>query len=89
MDIRRLQGDVSYNISIYDELLDSSLDEKGVDMVIDILRERVDKFDESVMIISHRRESVKAVTAASGEFNNDVIFLEKENGITRRVEYTE
>ena len=89
MDIRRLQGDVSYNISIYDELLDSSLDEKGVDMVIDILRERVEKFDESVMIISHRRESVKAVTAASGEFNNDVIFLEKENGITRRVEYTE
>ncbi|MBC8416840.1 AAA family ATPase [bacterium] len=89
MDIRRLQGDVSYNISIYDELLDSSLDEKGVDMVIDILRERVEKFDESVMIISHRRESVKAVSSASGEFNNDVIFLEKEKGITRRVEYTE
>ena len=89
MDIRRLQGDVSYNISIYDELLDSSLDEKGVEMVIDILRERVDKFNESVMIISHRRESVKAVGAAVGKFNNDVIFLEKENGITRRVEYTE
>ena len=89
MDIRRLQGDVSYNISVYDELLDSSLDEKGVDMVIDILRERVEKFNECVMIISHRRESVKAVGAASGEFNTDVIFLEKENGITRRVEYTE
>ena len=93
MDIRRLQGDVSYNISIYDELLDSSLDEKGVDMVIDILKERVQKFNESVMIISHRRESVTAVNAAgstvTGEFNNDVIFLEKENGITRRVEYTE
>ena len=40
MDIRRLQGDVTYNISVYDELLDSSLDEKGVNMVIDILRER-------------------------------------------------
>jgi len=80
MDIRRLQGDVTYNFSIYDELFDSSLDEKGVDLVINILKERVQNFNESVMIISHRKESVKS---ASGE----VIFLEKRNGITRKVDY--
>ncbi|NBW57023.1 hypothetical protein EBR43_04425, partial [bacterium] len=80
MDIRRLQGDVTYNFSIYDELFDSSLDEKGVDLVISILNERVQKYNESVMIISHRKESVKS---ASGS----VIFLEKRNGITRRVDY--
>jgi DNA repair exonuclease SbcCD ATPase subunit len=80
MDIRRLQGDVTYNFSIYDELFDSSLDEKGVDLVINILRERVQNFNESVMIISHRKESVKS---ASG----DIIFLEKRNGITRKVDY--
>ena len=87
MDIRRLQGNVSYNISIYDELLDSSLDERGVDLVLNILRERVEKYDECVMIISHRKESTKI----GSHYKNpgDVIFLEKENGITRRVEFYE
>ena len=89
MDIRRLQGDVTYNISVYDELLDSSLDEKGVNMVIDILRERVEKLDECVMIISHRKESVKAAGDRNTAGTNDVIFLQKENGITKRVEYSE
>ncbi|NCZ63883.1 MAG: hypothetical protein EBY62_08830, partial [Cellvibrionales bacterium] len=36
MDIRRMQGDVAFNFSIYDELFDSSLDERGVELVIDI-----------------------------------------------------
>ena len=81
-DIRRMQGGVSYNIAIYDELFDSSFDEKGIEHITDILRERVDIFNECSIVISHRKESVKAVTG-------DVIFLEKENGITRRVEYSE
>lgn len=82
MDMRKYQGDVHYNISIYDELLDSSLDEKGVDLVLNILKERSDKFKECVLIISHRKESVKSATG-------DIIFLEKKNGITRRVNYVE
>ena len=87
MDIRRLQGNVAYNFSVYDELLDSSLDERGVDLVLNILRERVDKYGESIMIISHRKESVKIGTHYKNE--GSVIFLEKENGITRRVEFSE
>lgn len=82
MDMRRLQGDVSFNFSIYDELFDSSLDEKGVDLVINILKERIDKFNESIMVISHRKESIKAATG-------EIIFLEKLNGITRRVDFKE
>ena len=82
MDIRRLQGDVSFNFSIYDELFDSSLDERGVELVINILRERVEKYNESIMVISHRKESIKAATG-------DIIFLEKSNGITKRVDYKE
>lgn len=78
MDIRRLQGDVAFNFSVYDELLDSSLDERGIDLVLDILRERVEKYNECVMVISHRKESVKFAT-------NEIIFLEKVNGVTRRV----
>lgn len=87
MDIRRLQGSVRYNISLYDELLDSSFDEKGVDMVIDLLLERVQKYNECIVIISHRKESVKF--AAHYRNTGEIIFLEKESGITRRVDFQE
>ena len=80
MDMRKAQGDVHYNISFYDELFDSSLDEKGVELVLEILNERVEKYNECVFVISHRKESTKAATG-------DIIQLEKENGITRRVAY--
>ena len=79
MDMRRLQGDVAYNLVMFDELLDSSLDEKGVELVINIINERIDTYKESIYIISHRKESVKAATG-------DVIILEKKSGITNRVD---
>jgi len=79
MDIRRLQGDVSFNFSIYDELFDSSFDEKGTELVLGILKERIEKYNECMFIISHRKESMKMATG-------DIIQLEKKNGITTRVE---
>lgn len=79
-DIRRMQGGVSYNIAIYDELFDSSFDEKGIDLITSILKSRVETLDECSIVISHRKESIKEVTG-------DVIYLIKENGITRRVDY--
>jgi len=81
-DIRRLQGGVRYNIAIYDELFDSSFDEKGIELITQILQDRVEELNECSIVISHRKESIKAVTG-------DVIFLEKENGITRRVDFTD
>ena len=81
-DIRRLQGGVQYNIAIYDELFDSSFDEKGIELITRILQDRVEELDECAIVISHRKESIKAVTG-------DVIYLEKENGITRRLDYME
>jgi DNA repair exonuclease SbcCD ATPase subunit len=80
MDMRRLQGDVVYNISIYDELFDSSLDEKGVELVTNILKDRVHTHNECVMVISHRKESIQHATG-------DVIFLEKKNGVTSKIDY--
>lgn len=80
MDVRRMQGDVTFNFSLYDELLDSSLDEKGIELVISILNERVEKFGECILVISHRKESAKFATG-------DIVYLEKNNGITRRVDF--
>lgn len=82
MDIRRLQGDVAFNFSMYDELFDSSLDERGVELVIDILTDRIEAHNECVMVISHRKESTKLATG-------EIIFLEKQNGVTIRVDTPE
>ncbi|MDB4430188.1 hypothetical protein N9273_00035 [bacterium] len=81
-DMRRLQGGVKYNLSIYDELFDSSFDEKGIELVTQILQERTEELGECSIVISHRKESIKAATG-------DIIFIEKEHGISRRVNYLE
>ena len=77
-----MQGDVQYNISIYDELFDSSFDEKGIELVVNVLLDRVETLDECVLLISHRKESTKAATG-------NIIYLEKQNGVTVRKEYLE
>jgi ABC-type lipoprotein export system ATPase subunit len=61
---------------VYDELLDSALDEKGVRKVLDILRERTEKHNDSVYIISHNS------TIAKNEIEQ-VVMLEKINGQTK------
>ena len=80
MDIRRLQGNVSMNLLFFDEILDTSLDDKGIDMFLEIINERVEKYNEAVYIITHKGIAVKSATA-------DVIFLEKVNGFTKLGEY--
>jgi len=51
-------------------------------LITSILQDRVEELDECSIVISHRKESIKAVTG-------DVIYLQKENGITTRVDYIE
>jgi len=80
MDMRRIQGNVTYNISIYDELFDSCLDERGIELVTKIIKDRVERYDECVLVISHRKDSINSATG-------DVIFLEKENNITKKIDY--
>lgn len=79
IDIRRMQGNVAYNVVFYDELLDTSLDDKGVELVHDIIADRAKKFNECAYIITHRKDSAFFATSK-------VIHLEKHNGITKRVE---
>jgi DNA repair exonuclease SbcCD ATPase subunit len=79
LDMLKLQGNVFYSLQMYDELLDTSLDEAGVEMVLGILNEFVLDKDLGIYIISHRKECAKISS-------NDLVFLEKSNGITKRVE---
>ncbi len=75
LDIRRMQGDVHFSTIFYDELLDSSLDDKGVELVLDVLRERSQKHNENCYIITHRGTTIT-------EKIDNTIFLEKRNNFT-------
>lgn len=81
IEMLRMQNSVIYNIQFYDELLDTSLDEAGVELVINLLTELTHEFNYGIYIISHRKECSKLSTG-------DVIFLQKQDGITKRVEFT-
>ena len=75
-DIRRLQGDVMINLNMYDELLDSSLDGKGIEHILLILKERVRKHNEAIYIITHNPLAMNISV-------DNVIQLVKQNDITR------
>ena len=75
-DIRRLQSDVKINLSMYDELFDSALDERGAECIVNILKERVHLNNESIYIVTHNKNTVK-----TGITNT--VYLEKRNGFTK------
>jgi DNA repair exonuclease SbcCD ATPase subunit len=74
-DVMRCHSGTSFSLNIYDELFDSALDDKGVEKIIEILKEKVDSYDESIYIISHKNNTKT--------FIDNVIFLEKSNGVTK------
>ena len=75
-DIRRLQGDVNFSTVFYDELLDSSLDDKGVQLTLKLLRERFNENNESCYIITHRGPEVLCKA-------EHAIHVIKQNGISK------
>ena len=74
-DLLRSQSGTSFSLSIYDELFDSALDEKGVDKILSVLSERVKKYGENIYIISHNKAAIKS------NFDQ-VLLLQKLNGKT-------
>ena len=74
-DMLRLQSNTSFSLNIYDELFDSALDEVGVEKILTILKQKVEKHKESIYIISHKNNTRNTV--------DNVILLEKVNGETK------
>lgn len=77
-DIKRKISGISSNLEFLDEILDSAFDERGFDLLIDVLKERMNSGGIIIYAISHRKEAYKHV-------DGEIILLEKENRITRRV----
>jgi len=74
-DVLRFHSGTSFSLNMYDELLDCALDTRGIDKIIEILKEKVEKYNESIYIITHKNSDISNIS--------NVLFLEKINGVTR------
>lgn len=77
-DIKKKISGISSNVEFLDELLDGAWDEVGLDLLIAVLKDRIDKNNISCYAISHRKETLKHITG-------ETINLQKEHGITTRI----
>lgn len=77
-DIKRKISGVSSNVEFCDEIFDSAFDERGFDLLIEVIKERISNQNMSIYAISHRKEAHK-------HMDGEEVYLEKENYVTRRV----
>lgn len=74
-ELRRLQSNVSCNVSFFDEIFDSSLDDTGMQCCLSLIEELSAKYNEKYFIITHRSEQVD-----TNRF--ELLKVEKINGIS-------
>jgi len=77
-DIKRKISGTSSNVEFLDEIFDSAFDERGLDLLIQVLKDRIEDNNLSCYAISHRKETLKHV-------DGEIVNIEKENGITTRI----
>ncbi len=75
-DIAALQSDTTLGISFFDEMIDGSLDDIGVELLMNIIKTRQESTDDCVMVVTHRKE-LKNI-----EYNG-ILTIEKENGFSK------
>lgn len=77
-DMLSLQKQVTYNVLFFDEILDSSLDDKSLNIILNFISEHTERENKAVYIISHK-------SGAHIPHINEIITVEKVNGFTRRI----
>ena len=77
MDMLFLQKQVSYNLLFFDEILDSSLDDKSLGIILDFISEHSYKTNKGIYIISHK-------SGVQIPDINEVIMVEKTGGFSKR-----
>ena len=78
-DIKEKISGVSSNLEWNDEILDSIMDTVGLDKLVDVIKERIEKYNLCLYAVSHRQELQKHI-------DGEVVMLEMENKLTRRVD---
>jgi len=78
-DIRRLQSNISVNVSVMDEIFDGSLDAIGIQKIVEILKNASESTGDAYYVISHRQDAIDQQAC-------NVIRLQKLNGSTTIVD---
>lgn len=77
-DILKNHRQIEYNLTFFDEILDSSLDSKSLENVVEFITKQTAQQSHSVYIITHKQDiSIPNVV--------ETVMLEKKNGFTVRV----
>ena len=79
LDIIKFHRQVEYNITFYDEILDSSVDNKSLEHIIDFIAEKAANNGKSIYIVTHKTDIMLPQLT-------ETVLLEKRNGFTRRIE---
>ena len=79
LDVIKFYRQVEYNISFYDEILDSSVDNKSLEHIISFIAERATINNKSVYIVTHKTDIMMPQLS-------ETVLLEKRHGFTRRIE---
>lgn len=79
IDILKLHRQLEYNVTFYDEILDSSVDAKSLEHIMDFITEQAEQYHKSIYVVTHKSDvAIPRV--------NETILLEKRNGYTTRIE---
>lgn len=79
LDVLKYHQQIEYNIAFYDEILDSSLDTKSLETVVNFIAEQSVLNSKCTYVITHKSDlQLPPVT--------ETIYLNKINGFTTRVE---
>ena len=79
LDVIKFHRQVEYNIAFYDEILDSSVDNKSLEHIIDFIAEKAASNGKSIYIVTHKTDIMLPQLT-------ETVLLEKRNGFTRRIE---
>lgn len=79
LDVLKFHQQVEYNIAFYDEILDSSVDSKSLEGIIEFINTQSFENNKCSYIVTHKGDvPLPSIT--------EVILLEKVNGFTRKVD---
>lgn len=79
LDILKYHRQTEYNIAFFDEILDSSVDGKSLEHIMEFIGNQAAETGKCVYIVTHKQDiAVPGVV--------ETVFLEKRNGFTTRVD---
>lgn len=79
LDILKYHRQTEYNIAFYDEILDSSVDGKSLEHIMEFIGNQAAESNKCVYIVTHKQDiAIPGVV--------ETVFLEKRNGFTTRID---